>query len=99
MANGDSFLLKIHRIPAQSTHLAAAQAISCGQLDQGFQYVPLKEIQKLSKLFSGLDHPFGFMLFLRQYHPVGRVTVDNVKLQRILQALVDVGVVLAYRSR
>lgn len=58
-----------------------------------------KQHKELLELLRGINRPALPVLLLRQHHPISRISVNDIQLKGILQALVDIGMVLPYRGR
>lgn len=85
----------IHSVPAQPAHFRAAQTIDDTEHQYRFQGVALEQLKKVLQLLRGASRGPGVSLFGRQLGLDRGVKNNLPQVDRIIEALVNVGMVLA----
>ena len=98
VTDGDGLVLEVNRVPLESQHLAAPQAVVGGDADRGFQRVALDDAEQSEHFLPRIMRRL-IAVLARLIHAVGGIAVDDVLLHRVLERPVQHGVVVDDRVR
>ena len=93
MPDGDGFVLKINRIPFEPHHLAAAQSVECRQHDRQLQRGSPRCLKEPVHLVAVIKRG-GKPILPGPLHLVSRISVDQIRLDGVLERPVDDRVVV-----
>ena len=96
VSDGDGVCIKISAIPFQPYHLAAPQSVEARCDYRKFQWIAPKEPEQLLKFVFAVCAS-GKGIFLRVFHTVSGIGVDQPDLIGILQTLTDICMPVDYR--